>query len=435
MSGYKTIFDREFRNEDKEFLSDKILDGQSGGKGMLLRAYSTEIFEPNTGEMEAATLDECSLFLQATAETRKRMSSKSFFRRHLGRILACAASLAIVGVCMAVFLKGTPKGGAIAKGGSSSNISGFRGSSGGVQPTSALGTSDNQQTGPVQSLQEPLAYLVDVTGNVAIKRGSSSAKAESGCEVLYAGDLLSLDINATAKVMYEDSFFDIIGPNEYQIASPSPLKIEADNERRPVEPSFTTRGAGVLNNVKTMAIAPKNLLVQIVAPVTRAGSNLIPIFSPHGASFTSKPAISIGGDSGKTYLISILDLTGSTVGKPISLKGNSSVEWKTLSSKPLQEDEIYAVRVTCDGKIVNDANNSNFWLMSKEDSQRLMDDIKRFDKLESPEAKEFFKANALYMNGCYSEARAIAMKLTNTTPNNPLYANLVKLCNNAMGVK
>ena len=425
MNRHKTVFDVEYGREDKAHLA-KELDIKEDTK-MLLRTFNTEIFEPWKSEISLITDTEIKDLLDRTQNERQRLKRRGIQVWLSPKVLACVASFVLVCTLAVLFMNGQGTNTGTGNGnGAPSNAGEFRGAPGGE--STALGTLRAE----VEKNLEPLAYLVDVQGSVEIRRGQKTITELASCEVLYVGDILALKSAAKVKVMYEDSFFDVAGPGEYQIALPTPLKIEANNMRGIVEPSFTTRGAGYANPVKTIALAPKTLIAQIVAPVTRAGDDAIAVYSPKGVLYGNTPNIHIGGDSAATYTVAVLNLTGETVGKPIQLKGNTSVAWSALSPTPLETDEIYSLKVTQNGKIVNDANNANFWLLSDEERQYLADNLKRFDKIENQEARDFFKANALYMSGCYTEARPIAVKLWQQHKDNNLYANLVKLCDKAL---
>ena len=423
MKSHKTVFDHGFPQEDLTYLAKELQLKQRKESKMLLRAYSTEIFEPRDGEIPNATMSEIDALMTKTQKARKRIKGNQRILSFVSpKLLAYAASVIIV-CSLAFFLVNKPTaetGTGIAQ---NTPFDGGKFRGGNHGDNSAVLVAENDPK------LEPLAYLVDAQGQIEIKRSQKTIQPTTSCEVLYAGDVVALKEQAKAKVMYEDAFFDITGEAEYQIASPSPLKVAAGNMRQVIEPSFTTRGAGYTNPVKTVALPPKMLLAQIVAPVTRDGKESINVYSPKGASFTKAPQIHIGGDSASTYTVEVLDLAGDTIGKPIQLKGNSTAPWSAITSSPLEQDEIYSLKVTMNGKIVNDANNSNFWLVSKEDADRIQEALARFDKLDSQEAKEFFKANTLFVNGCYAETRALALKLTRANPQNHLFSSLVNLCN------
>lgn len=429
MKAHKTVFDKGFFQEDADFLTDDVKGKKTKDTKVWLRIYNTEIFEPCANELAPSDSLEIRKLMDLTQGTRRLLRGGIHFSFFTTRLFAFAASIALVcSLGIFFFSNQFDSGNGSSVGKEKFPIGEFRGSRGTNAPPP---TNSNME----ETHLEPLAYLVDVQGDVVIKREQSFTPATNSCEVLYVGDIVALTGAAKAKVMYEDSFFDVIAPNEYQIASPSPLKVEVDNMRKIVEPSFTIRGAGYTNQVKTIALPPRMLLAQIVAPITRDGEDTIMIYSPRGATFGNNPQIFIGGDNTSTYVVTVKDLAGDTCGKPIPVMGKTSVAWSAISSKLLQLDEIYTLEVKLNDKIVNDANDSTFWLVPEEEAEKINDAFKRFSKLESQEAKLFFKANTLYLNGCYAEARAIAVELSTEHQMNRLYANLIKLCDKALNIK
>ena len=431
MTKCKTCFDRIFRKEEISFLSEEIIDKQREESRMLLRTYNTEIFDPKQEELPSVTKSEFNKFINRTANIRRKKDQKIILSFQYKYLMACAASLAIV-CCMYFFFTSNNKYFA------PENISDnplntdvFRGQNGNMPIYQTL-SGDAQSSSAVENNVEPLAYLVDTNGNVIIKRGASFRTVNTSCEILNKGDIVSLEGESTVKIMYEDAFFDLAGPSEYQIARSSPLKMGVGNSRQIIEPSFTVRGAGYVDPANTLVIAPKSLIGMIDVPVTRTTGEYIEVFSPRGATFSHTPSITIGGDDNNTYVISVLDFTGDVCGRPMQIMGHSSIAWNEITDEPLHQDEMYSIIVTSNGKIVNDANNAFFWLISSAESERISDVIKHVAEIESTEARCFFNANALYMNGCYAEAREIALKLEQK---NQIYANFVKLCNNALGVK
>ena len=78
------------------------------------------------------------------------------------------------------------------------------------------------------------------------------------------------------------------------------------------------------------------------------------------------------------------------------------------------------------GKIVNDTNNASFWLLSSEEKEKVSVALKYVSSIKSIPEKQFFQANAFYMNGCYAESFLI-LENASTTENN-LMKQLLKLC-------
>ena len=416
MKKTKTIFDLPENNIETEKIA------------MLLQRYNTEIFDPEYKELAVVNPDEIEFLMRKTCNNRpfSQAKNKGFFK---WKVLTCAASMFITCGLLFVILEFNSKTGNLSNVGE--NVSPpteqFRGF------TPRIGGN----TSPTVSSQEqvPLAYLVDVQGNVAISRNQQKPFAPTPCEVLYQNDLIILAEDAKAKLMYEDAFFNVSGPKQYVIANPNPVTVESTGATRQLEPELTTRGrAWGQANVPALVMPPRTLMVQVTTPITRAGE-AIPIYSPKGLSFSNTPSIKIGGDSNTTYVVSILDVENSVIGRSVEVKGKSLHQWSEFCSTPIVEDEIYSIRITHNGKIVNDNNDSSFWLLAKGQSTQISNIMKFLSSIEAESERLFLKANVLYWNGCYSEALLIMEKLQIPAKEKQLYENLLNRCKNELKIK
>lgn len=420
-----TIFDKQYRLEDRKIQGKVDNTTEKENADMLLRKYNTEIFDPEFRELEKALPEEIEKLMSRTLKSQKPI----LFQRNWSassKIFALAASLALVcGIAFYAFRVGDNT----SHNQMPSPDYRVRGQ-GTPVVNAAVAVSDEKQN-------NALAYLVDVQGNVKVLRTSKKEITPSSCEVLYKDDVVVLAAGAKAKIMYEDAFFEVSGAKRYQIQAPDPVIQENGKvASQRVEPSITTRGNHLgLSKIPSMIMPPRTLLAQVVTPITRAGNNTIPIYSPQGASFTNKPIVKIGGDPDLAYTVSILDLEGAVIGKAMSMKGKTQREWTDFTNSPIVEDEIYTLRVQFNGKIVNDANNASFWLLSKQDREKVTVALKFADAVKSERERAFFRANAFYMNGCYAEAYAIAEKDISKMQNQPLYEKFMKMCLLALGIK
>lgn len=417
MKKTKTIFDLTTNNVEKEKIA------------MLLQRYNTEIFDPEDKELAVVNPDEIEILMRKTCNNRpfSRTKNKGFFR---WKVLTCAASMFITCGLLFVILEFNSKTGKLNNvGGNTSPPSEqFRGF------TPSIG--GNTSTTVSSQEQIPLAYLVDVQGSVTISRNQQEPFVPTSCEVLYQNDLIILAEDAKAKIMYEDAFFNVFGPKQYVVSNPNPTLAENGKAtKQQLEPTITTRGMHLgLNNVQTMVMPPRTLMVQVTTPITRAGE-AIPVYSPKGISFSNTPSIKIGGDSNTTYVVSILDIENSVIGRSVEVKGKSLHQWSEFCSTPIVEDEIYSIRIIHNGQIVNDNNDSSFWLLAKGQSTQISNIMKYLSSIEAESERLFLKANVLYWNGCYSEALLIMEKLQVSAKEKQLYENLLNRCKNELKIK
>ena len=391
-----------------------------GALEMILKRYNTMIFDPERKELELPVMSEIDNLMKKTKHVRPASYTfKSIFNM---KNLAFAASFLVA--CVLAFQLYNTQTTSNSDGGSKDFI-----------PTQMRGVSKGAVAVPTDKKNEPpLAYLVDITGEIKIT--TRGGKSPASCEVLFNNDIVMLSAGASAKIMYSDAIFDIAGPQKYQVLSPNPTIFQSAQVRgNAIDPVLTTRGNHLgTNNTPSIVMPPKTLMATVVAPITRAGDS-INVYSPKGASFTDAPVIKIGGDSKQTYIVSILDMEGTVIGKPVAIAGCSQKNWKEFSSSPIVEDEIYTSRIQLNGKIVNDTNNSSFWLLSSQEKERVSVALKYVSSIKSTSERDFFRANAFYMNGCYSEAYAIVRTLADKYPQNTLYLNLVQLTQNALKIK
>ena len=378
---------------------------------MILKQYNTMIFDPERKELEPPVMSEIDNLMKKTKHIRP--ASYTFKCIFNMKNLAFAASFLVA--CVLAFQLYNTQTTSNSDGGSKDFI-----------PTQMRGGSKGAVAVPTDKKNEqPLAYLVDITGEIKIT--TRGGKSPASCEVLFNNDIVILSAGASAKIMYSDAIFDIAGPQKYQVLSPNPTIFQSAQVRgKAIDPVLTTRGNHLgTNNTPSIVMPPKTLMATVVAPITRAGDS-INVYSPKGASFTDSPVIKIGGDSKQTYIVSILDMEGTVIGKPVAIAGCSQKNWKEFSSAPIVEDEIYTVRVQLNGKIVNDTNNSSFWLLSSLEQERVSIALKYVSSIKSTSERDFFRANAFYMNGCYSEAFLLLENKKNAE--NQLMKQLLKLC-------
>lgn len=424
MKKFETIFDKHSREDDLNLLkNDKSSQDEEKTK-MLLRRYNTEIFEPDIRDLNCPGQREIDMIMAKTKSLRPSNSHNFFSIRYF----AYAASFLIVcGLTFSVLKTNYTEKNMSGSGPSGTSNNQFRGVAPVAPATPAKDKKDS----------EPLAYLVDMQGKIEIVRQGGKKNAPSSCEVLYKGDVVVLADKAKAKVMYSDAFFNVSGPMQYKIEDPDPVAVSQNNDVvKRLKPTITTRGMHWgLNTTPPIVMPPRTLLASAVTPITRAGIDGISVFSPKGASFTDKPIVRIGGDPNLTYTVSILDLEGTVIGKAVTMTGNTQQGWTNFTNTPIVEDEIYTLRVQQNGKIVNDINNASFWLLSKQDKEKVSIALKYVGSVESEQERTFFQANAFYMNGCYAEAYAIVKPLTDKYLGNALYLHLVQLTRNALKIK
>lgn len=269
--------------------------------------------------------------------------------------------------------------------------------------------------------ENALAYLADIQGEVKISSAGGSGRSLTCFDFLACDDVVTLSSGASAKIVYSDAIFEVTGPQKYQIQNLNPKLFSSEQIKgEAIQPTVTTRK----KQRSTIVTSPRALLVaSITPPVTRAGES-INVYSPNGASFTDQPVIKIGGDPQKTYEVSILDMDNSPIGNPIEVPGGTQRSWSDFSSTPIEADKIYNLQVRLNGKIINDVNNSSFWL--SEDKEHISELLNYVSSIKSVQEKNFFQACILYEKACYAEAFLI---LENTEDSeNHLIKQLRELC-------
>lgn len=412
----KSSFDKANR-EDNLSLSGETNNGANSDEEkvrMLLGRYNTEIFEPDIEELEEpasseidALMEKAKMYRNSAVRTR---NFKSFFR-----FLSFAASFLVVCVIFFIALKPGMGDRSVHSPETSFHHNQFRGTA----PIASV-----NKTEAKERKDQPLAYLVDLQGAITIVRSNKEKKITGSCEVLYKSDIVVLTGPARAKVMYPDAFFDVTGPMRFKIEDPDPVVIRENTSPKVLEPTITTRGILGLNNTQPIVMPPKTLLAAAVAPITRARSDAINVFSPRLASFTDRPIIWIGGDPNLTYTVSILDVEGVVKGNTVSMNGNAQRSWTVFISSPPVEDEIYTLQVKLNGKIVNE--DSPFWLLPRKEREQVSKALKFVDTVKSDQERAFFRASTFCMSGCYSEAYLL---LTNVKiQKHDLYDQLFQLC-------
>ena len=371
------------------------------------------IFDPERKDLEPPVMSEIDNLMKKT----KHIRPNSYKIKDILNLrnLAYAASFAVVCILSFQFFNIE----------SSSNV---KSSPEQYIPTQMRGERSSGAIAVSGSKQEefPLAYLVDIHGEIKISSVTKHEKVPASCEVLFSGDIVTLSSDASAKIIYSDAVFEIAGPQKYQVENPNPtIFMSAQKRGKAIDPVMTTRGNHLgTNNTPSIVIPPKTLMATVVAPITRAGDS-INVYSPKGASYTDKPIIKIGGDSKQNYSVSILDMEGNVIGKSITIPGGAVRCWSELSSAPIKEDEVYTLRIQLNGKIVNDANNASFWLLPSEE-RASVDALFASVVFISSSQYQFFQAHIFYMNGCYAEAFSLLEDLSES--GNLLMKLLLKLC-------
>lgn len=405
-------------------LSTVELDAEERKIAMLLKHYAIDIFDPQEGELSPVDETTISLLMKQTAfirfVTKTREKWLSWFKP--------LAAAAVVVVALAFVLLVSDNNDATLEPNSQGE---FRMRGGGaiqaMIPPESQGKKEDKS---------PLAYLVDVQGSISVSRGGQSEKVTSSCELMSDGDVLEMGADAKAKLMYEDAMFDVSGPMHYRICVPNPIVLDGEKKDSQINPQLTTRGAHLgLGGDNALVIPPVTLLAQIIPPTTRAGDADVQVFSPNGACYGKCPHLGITGDSNSVYEVSITDMDKNIVVQGVKVRGGAMIEGTRLFADVLEEDEIYSIRVKLNGKIVNEVSTSTFWLVGNAERTKIDATLKNISLLSSERAKDFFTANVLYANGCYSESYLLVRKLYDAENGSMLYANLLKLCSKALGIR
>ena len=394
---------------------------------MLLNKYATDIFDPLEGELSPVDEATVSLLMKRTAFIRFAAKTRLYWNPWL-RHLAAAAVVVMAFATVVLF---SEKNGVMPE---SNSCGEFKMRGGGVvQATTSVEESRKKEGGEDKP---PLAYLVDMQGSISVSRGGQSEKVTSSCELMSNGDVLEMGAGAKAKLMYEDAMFDVSGPMHYRVAAPNPVVLDGEKKDSQINPQLTTRGAHLgLVKDNALVIPPVALLAQVIPPTTRAGEAAVQVFSPHGACYGKHLSLGITGDSNSVYEVSITDVENNIVAQSVKVRGGATIGGADVFSAALEEDEIYAVRVKLNGKIVNEVSTSTFWLVGNAERTKIDAALKSISSLTSDSAKDFLTANVLYANGCHSEAYLLACKLHDAEKGNMLYENLLKLCSKALGVR
>ena len=392
------------------------------GVVMMLKRYVTDVFDPNADEIFPMGEAALAAVMKRTYFMRSLVRARTCLTANFRSVAAIAMLLGFSCFFIARQNSSTDHQAVDAQPQTS-----FRGVTDGTVAT-ASGTSEKEES--------PLAYLVDVSGDIAIVKGGKKYAVKSSCEVLNTGDELDIPDGAKGKVMYEDAFYEVSGPVRYRIASPDPLKINVAGAGNPIEPKFSTRGAHLgLGKGESFVVAPTMMLAQVIPPTTRAGDAEVVVYSPRGACYNECLTVGITGDPRVEYSILALDMEGAEIGGAIKVCGSSCASANALFAASLVEDDIYSIKVTRDGKTVNEVSTSTFWLVSGDERKKIARELQPVSSIASETAKDFFTANVLYANGCNSEAYFLSKKLCEREPKNALYVNLMRLCAKALKLR
>lgn len=406
----------EFDNEEREM-------------AMLLGKYATDIFDPHEGELVPVDETTISLVMKRTAFARFVVRIGAWWQPWMNRLAAAA----VVVVAFASIWLVSDKHESFEKNGLGDE---FRMRGGETISAAATAEGNKQKNDTKKEERTPLAYLVDMQGSISVSRGGQSVKVTSSCELMSDGDVLEMGSGAKAKLMYEDAMFDVSGPMHYRVTAPNPVVLNGEKKDLQLNPQLTTRGAHLgLGGDNALVIPPVTLLAQIIPPTTRAGDAVVQVFSPCGACYGKYPSLGITGDSNSVYEVSVTDMEGSRIGGRVNIHGGTTVDGKDLFTNAIEEDEIYTIRVTLDGKIMNELSTSTFWLIGNAERKKIEIALNHISSLASDSAKDFFTANVLYSNGCHSEAYLLARKLHGEEKENRLYENMLKLCSKALNLR
>lgn len=392
------------------------------GVVMMLKRYVTDVFDPNADEIFPMGEAALAAVMKRTYFMRSLIKARTCLTANFRSVAAVAMLLGFSCVFIARQNSTTDHQAVDAQPQTS-----FRGVTDGTIAT-ASGTSAKDES--------PLAYLVDVSGDIAIIKGGKKYAVKSSCEVLNTGDELDIPDGAKGKVMYEDAFYEVSGPVRYRIASPDPLKINVAGAENPIEPKFSTRGAHLgLGKGESFVVAPTMMLAQVIPPTTRAGDAEVVVYSPRGACYNACLMIGITGDPKVEYSIAALDMEGAGIGGTVKLCGSSCAPANALLAASPEVEDIYSIKVTRDGKTVNEVSTSTFWLVGGDERKKIARELQPLSLIASETAKDFFTANVLYANGCNSEAYFLSKKLCEREPKNALYVNLMRLCAKALKLR
>ena len=237
------------------------------------------------------------------------------------------------------------------------------------------------------------SFITNVKGDVIIARNGENGIASYPFEPLYTDDIVNLEKDAVAWVLYENAMYELQGPNSYRVGKDELTATDAAKETNPVSSS---------KSEKNLISAPSSLLAQLAFINVRGDKDTVPIFSPNGKITSNKPVVRIGGNPEKTYLVSIVDSNNKAVGSAREIRGLSSHDWTEFVQEPIKDDETYFLTITSDGKILNGDNNA-FWFPSQENTA-LKESTTVISRIDDSVARKFFLANILYTNGFYSDA-------------------------------
>ena len=208
----------------------------------------------------------------------------------------------------------------------------------------------------------------------------------------------------------------------------------------------------------------------------RGNEDNIAIYSPQQAMWNDKPQISIGGDNGKNYLVTIL-ADGKEIAKK-EVSGNSVTPWDVFSDCQLTAESVYKLTIKSNGKTVA---QKDFWVLNQDEKNKLQAALTRSElalkkSLDLGEIKKsansygvwgksansygfvgksansygawrysrnklppqeiiFRRAEIFYENECFSEAYLAITELLKNDKNNEKYLRFQNECLKQLGVK
>jgi len=286
-----------------------------------------------------------------------------------------------------------------------------------------------------------LAYLFDASGDISLVRDSVKSSISSSCIPLQHDDELVLGDSASARVVYPSAFFSLQGPRRYFVKGPSFVQVaDSDGEREGVNPMENFRGAGgkdANDGQENLVFAPTELFSQVKPPIFR-DKPLVQVLAPLGTTFSARPTITwkeVKGGQLEVSVKSLVDDESNSRFPWIRPKG-SRIEWEATGWPTLKQGDLYLLRIRRDGKLLT-GEEAGFWLVDDEDEYKALEsDLAAIERtFPKSSTGRFLKANSLFKQGCFAEARQLADALASSEADNPVYLKFLQRCCSEMGFK
>ncbi len=289
-----------------------------------------------------------------------------------------------------------------------------------------------------------VAYLFDSAGVVFVIRAGVTNRVESSCVTLFEQDRIALFEDASARVIFPSSLYELAESRLYLIQRGERVAEEADSgETIAVLSMRGFRGAGnpLLRggDEPDLVLPPTELFAYVKPPVFRQSKNAenVDLLSPVGVVRSTTPLI-----EWECSLNGVCDVSLAVVGEdetsasrfPVVRTETNRLLWADTGWPLLERGEMYRLSIRREGELVT-GQNSCFVVLD----QDVADEIEGLLAVLPPsgDSSRLFTEASLLLDpdlDCAAEARVLASQLVLAEPENPVFLRLLKRCYVRLGL-